>query len=79
MTVRGTSNQTGLTRVSHVVSVLDELGPGDDQGGNGFPRVAGEDTVYKESDNSTGSLGMVFTKGNKHLPWGTPQADRQPA
>ena len=78
MTVRGTSNQTNLTRVDHVVSVLEELGPGDDQGGFGFPRLVGQDTTYREIDNNPGSGGMMFTKGNKHLPWGTPQADRIP-
>ncbi len=77
MTVRATSNQTVLTRNKFVLSVTNEIGPGDDEGGRDFPPTSY--TVYREVDNNPGSLGMVFTKGSDWLPEGTPQADRQPA
>ena len=78
MTIRGTSNQTSLTRVPHVVSVLEELGPPDDEGGQGTAWLRSAWTTYVEADNDPDAGGMVFTKGSDHLPLGTPQADAIP-
>ena len=75
--IKGTANQSIKTVVESTRSEGIELGPNDDKGGY---RKGSEGTVeYRKSDNSTGSLGMVFTKGHEHLPWDVPQADRQPA
>ena len=76
MTVRATSNQTIKTVVRTRFGVTYEMGPGDDEGGRGFPVTTY--TIYREVLNDSGSLGMVFTPGYDHLPEGTPQADRQP-
>ncbi len=76
MSVKATSNQTNLTRTKTRLSVTNEVGPGDDEGGRDAPPTSY--TTYREVDNSTGSSGMVFTKGSDWLPEGTPQADRQP-
>ena len=76
MSIRATSNQTVLTRTKSRLSVTWEVGPNDDEGGRGAPPTGY--TVYREADNSTGSAGMVFTKGSDWLVEGTPQADRQP-
>ena len=77
MTVRSTSNFTTKLVSDFVQSQGLEIGGGDDEGGRGFPVTTY--TTYREVDNNAGSLGMVFTPGSKHLPEGTPQADRQPA
>ena len=77
MTIRGTSNHTGLTRSKSRLSVGIEIGPGDDEGGAFAYTLAGI-TTYREVDNSAGSSGMLFTKGSDHLPVTKPQADRQP-
>ena len=74
MTVRHTSNVTIKLMVDHVQSQSQEIGGGDDQGGFGFPVTTY--TTYRESDNDPSGGGMVFTPGSKHLPVGTPQANR---
>mgnify|MGYP000375908646 CR=1 FL=1 len=71
MTIRGTSNQTTLTRVKHVLSVTNEMGPGDGEGGAGLPgSYAG---VYREIDNGAEVDDPIFVKGNQWLQWGEPQ------
>ena len=76
MTVRGTSNQSIKTVTHSVQSEGIESGPSDDDGGQGS--LGAGWVEYREVDNDDGSEGMLFTKANQHLPWATPQADRQP-
>jgi len=74
--MRGTSNQSLHSMISSLKDSGYEVGPGDDDGGQGS---AGAGSVeYREIDNDAGSGGMVFTPAGSHLPWATPQADRQP-
>ena len=74
MTVRATSNFTNKLVSDFVQSQGLEIGGGDDEGGRGFAVTSY--TTYREVDNNPAATGMVFTPGSKHLPEGTPQANR---